>query len=174
MYTEPPDRPEELLQGCNERGEPTAGVSRGACHAGTFTPHLAVHVIVERPDGRIVLQKRSPRKQVQPGKWDTSAGGHVLAGEDVFGAALRELQEELGIAGVTPSELYRYWWRSEIEREYAVSYYLRWAGPVYFPKLEIEEVRDWRYEEILAAPAALFTPNFHAEYRRFQQARKKR
>lgn len=161
------DPERELLQACDERGDPTDCVTRASVHSGTFKLHMAVHVVVERPGGAFILQKRTASKRIQPGKWDTSVGGHVLCGEDVFQAALREIEEELGISGVRPVEAYRYLWASEVEREFVTTYHLQWSGEVVFPKEEIEEVREWRPEEIEAAPPAIFTPNFLHEYNRF-------
>jgi len=36
------------------------------------------------------LQKRALLKDIQPGKWDTSVGGHIQSGETVTNAILRE------------------------------------------------------------------------------------
>ncbi|MCS7338324.1 MAG: NUDIX domain-containing protein, partial [Verrucomicrobiae bacterium] len=60
--------------------------------------HRAVHVLVFNSRGQVYLQKRAHTKDRQPGLWDSSASGHVDAGEDYDTAALRELREELGIA----------------------------------------------------------------------------
>lgn len=59
--------------------------------------HRAVHVFVFRADGRLYLQRRSWSKDASPGQWTTSCSGHVDAGESYYSAALRELNEELGI-----------------------------------------------------------------------------
>ncbi len=59
--------------------------------------HRAVAVIVTRPDGRVVLQRRSKRDPWHPGKWTLSCTGHVRKGEPYLAAAKRELSEELGV-----------------------------------------------------------------------------
>jgi 16S rRNA (adenine1518-N6/adenine1519-N6)-dimethyltransferase len=59
--------------------------------------HRAVHILVFNKNGDLYLQKRSRWKDRHPGVWDSSASGHVLAGEDYDRAAQRELREELGI-----------------------------------------------------------------------------
>ena len=59
--------------------------------------HRAVHILVFNRSGELFLQKRSRSKDRHPLLWDTSAAGHVDAGEEYDFAATRELQEELGV-----------------------------------------------------------------------------
>ena len=59
--------------------------------------HRAVHILVFDHLGELFLQKRSRWKDRHPRLWDSSAAGHVDAGEDYDVAATRELQEELGV-----------------------------------------------------------------------------
>jgi 16S rRNA (adenine1518-N6/adenine1519-N6)-dimethyltransferase len=59
--------------------------------------HRAVHVLIFNSIGDVYLQKRSPYKDRHPLLWDSSAAGHVDAGEEYDEAARRELKEELGI-----------------------------------------------------------------------------
>ena len=66
--------------------------------------HRAAHIWIVTPDGRILLQRRSMRKENNPGLWDVSAAGHVSAGESVIDCAVREVEEELGLR-IDPSEL---------------------------------------------------------------------
>lgn len=69
---------------------------RGDIHA-LGLPHRAVHVLVFDGRDRLYLQLRSNSKDTHPGKWTTSACGHVDPDEDYAEAAARELQEELGL-----------------------------------------------------------------------------
>jgi len=48
-------------------------------------------------NGRVLLQRRSPRKENNPDLWDVSAAGHLSAGESAVDAAVRETMEELGL-----------------------------------------------------------------------------
>src|SRR5437879_10750119 len=59
--------------------------------------HRAVHILIFNAAGEVYLQKRSRWKDRHPLLWDSSAAGHVCAGEGYDEAAQRELQEELGI-----------------------------------------------------------------------------
>lgn len=69
---------------------------RGEVHARGWR-HRAVHVFVVNAAGEVFLQQRSMRKDLFPGRWNSSCAGHVDAGEDYDGAVVRELQEELGL-----------------------------------------------------------------------------
>ena len=66
--------------------------------------HQTVHVWFYTSDGKILLQQRGKEKDVYPLLWDVSVAGHVGAGEDIVEAAIREIQEEIGLA-TTPSDL---------------------------------------------------------------------
>jgi 16S rRNA (adenine1518-N6/adenine1519-N6)-dimethyltransferase len=78
--------------------------SRGEVHARDLR-HRAVHVLVFNARGEVFLQKRSPWKDKHPGKWDSSAAGHLDSGEDYEIAARRELTEELGLADAATAPL---------------------------------------------------------------------
>jgi len=64
--------------------------------------HRATHVLVFNSAGQIFLQKRSLKKDRQPGLWDSSASGHLNVGEGYDACAVRELQEEIGLELKTP------------------------------------------------------------------------
>lgn len=66
--------------------------------------HRAAHVWIVTPDGRVLLQRRSLRKENHPGLWDVSAAGHLSAGESAVDAAVRETLEEIGLT-LNPADL---------------------------------------------------------------------
>jgi isopentenyldiphosphate isomerase len=68
--------------------------------------HVAAHIWIVAPDGRVLVQRRSTQKENWPGYWDVSAAGHVSAGETTIEAAIRETHEELGLR-LAPEELER-------------------------------------------------------------------
>lgn len=86
----------EMFDVVNERNEVTGQLTRGEVHARKLL-HRAVHIFVINKRGHIYLQQRSHLKDVAPLKWDSSAAGHLDAGEDYATAAVRELGEEIGI-----------------------------------------------------------------------------
>ena len=87
---------EELLPVVDENDVVQEVRQRGEIHSLGLL-HRAVHVLVFDGQGRLYLQRRSANKDTHPGKWTTSASGHVDPDEDYAGAATRELAEELGL-----------------------------------------------------------------------------
>lgn len=59
--------------------------------------HNTAHVWLYTKSGYILLAQRSASKSICPLLWDVSVAGHVDAGESIIHAALREIQEEIGL-----------------------------------------------------------------------------
>lgn len=59
--------------------------------------HRTVHIQIFDFSKRTLFQLRSKEKESFPDKLDISAAGHISAGESTITAALRELEEELGL-----------------------------------------------------------------------------
>ena len=146
--------------------------TRKECHGNPSLMHRVVHVIVLNSSGEIFLQKRSDNKDIQPGKWDTSVGGHVDSGEHYIDAAYREAQEELGIELGEIPLLYEYIQTNEIETEWVRTFGSVHDGPFRLNPGEISDGRFWRFDEIDGSDGNIFTPNFLDEYKRFKQWQK--
>src|SRR5258706_2215468 len=71
--------------------------TRFDCHHDASLIHRAVGIILFNDKGQILLQKRSMKKDLNPGMFTISASGHVTKGQTYEEAAKRELEEELGI-----------------------------------------------------------------------------
>jgi len=156
----------EIFELVDETGRIVGRAPRALCHRTPSLLHRAAHVIVTDGAGRIYLQKRSCTKDIQPGKWDTSVGGHVDAGEDFEAGARREMFEELGLAGELRF-LYRYLWRTACETE-LVKTFLHVARSE--PQPRPEEIDAGRWFTIKEAAALVAsgaaTPNLAEELRR--------
>ncbi len=59
--------------------------------------HPTVHVWFYTKDHNILLQQRGKKKDTFPLLWDASVAGHIGAKEPIEEAAVREVQEEIGI-----------------------------------------------------------------------------
>ncbi len=161
---------DELFARVNEAGDVIGTVRRGDAHGNPELMHAVVHCVVVNQAGDLLLQLRSMTKDVQPGKWDTSVGGHVGAGEGIEEALVRELGEEIGLRTTIDNLtfLYRYVMRSDIETELVHTYVCTSDGPFYRQVEEIDALRFWTRAEIDSAlGTGVFTPNFEDEYRRF-------
>ena len=150
----------------NESGEVIGKATRQECHSGTFWLHPVVHLHVFNSNRELYLQKRVLNKDIQPGKWDTSVGGHVDFGEEVLTALRREVSEELGIANFEPTYIKSYKFVSNQEAEFVNCYYTVYDGEINPNPTEISEGRFWTIKEINTAIGKdIFTPNFEQEFR---------
>ena len=87
---------EEIFDVVNECDEVVGQAPRKEVHARGLW-HRAVHELVFNARGEVFLQKRSMRKDIAAGKWDSSASGHLDKGEDYDACAVREVREEIGL-----------------------------------------------------------------------------
>jgi isopentenyl-diphosphate delta-isomerase type 1 len=139
--------------------------SRSECHGNPALIHRVAHVHVCNRQGALLLQKRSLRKDIQPGRWDTSVGGHLEVGESYLQAARREMREELGLEQHPLTFLYYSKIRNAVESENVASYLVHAEGPLPFCRDEIDEVRFWSAPEIeYCLDRGVLTPNFVEEW----------
>ena len=135
--------------------------------------HRAVHIFVQNPKGEMYLQKRSMSKDRWPGVWTTGCSGHVDQGESYVEAAVRELQEELGIvcsstdlgAGFKQSP------NEETEQEFIQVFTLVWQGDV---QPNADEISAGRWvsaralDQWIADRPDDFAPSFKCIWRRMR------
>ena len=122
------DNEKEMFPLVDEEGNITGAATRGECHNGSKLLHPVVHLHVFNSRGELFLQRRPAWKDIQPGKWDTSVGGHIDLGESVEMALIREAREELGITGFTPQLLTHYVFESDREKELVFTNSNGWAS----------------------------------------------
>jgi isopentenyldiphosphate isomerase len=105
---------------------------------------------------RVFLQKRSMAKDTAPGKWDSSCSGHLDAGEDYAAAALRELNEEIGLRVSGPealTEILKLSASADTGWEFVRVYRTESAGPFALHPAEIERGEWWDVEDLTRAVA---------------------
>jgi 8-oxo-dGTP pyrophosphatase MutT (NUDIX family) len=92
--------------------------------------HAATAVLVRDPHERIYVHRRSPDKDWAADHHDAAAGGVLRYGEEPLSAAVRELEEELGIAGVPLEPLGLSVYEDDTTRCVEHCFETRWDGPV--------------------------------------------
>ena len=85
------------------------------------------------------MQKRPLHKDTQPGKWDTSVGGHVDLGETIEQALIRETAEELNITGIHPVPLVQHKWETDMESELVFSFTALYNATPVINKTELDD-----------------------------------
>lgn len=140
---------EEIFDVVDEMDRVVGRATRREVH-GRGLRHRAVHILVYNGAGEVFLQRRSFSKDAHPGRWDSSASGHLDAGEDYLAAAVRELGEELGVEADAGEfeELGRLEASAETDQEFVRVYRVFREGPF---RLNAAEIIEGRFE----APAAV-------------------
>jgi len=143
--------------------------TRSQVHGNPNLIHRVINILVFNSVGDWFLQQRNWKKDTQPGKWDTSVGGHVDPGETYLAAAQRELREELGIVGAKLKYLYKFFHTNKVESEIVSTFTCIWNGEIDPNEDEIIAGRFWHLEEILKRKSTgIFTPLFLEELKRYQ------
>jgi isopentenyl-diphosphate delta-isomerase type 1 len=114
--------------------------------------HRAVHVLIFDSQARLYLQRRSPGKDTHPGKWTSSASGHVDFGESYDQSARRETREELGLS-LRPVYLGKLPAQPATDNEFVCVYLAHTREPPRPDPVEISEIRLFTQEQALALAA---------------------
>jgi len=155
---------EERFDVVDDLDRPLGVSTRREIHADGLI-HRAVHILLSKPSGEIYLQKRSPWKDRNPSLWDSSASGHVDAGETYDAAATRELTEELGVRECAIEAIGKLGPTPENGHEFVAIYRGLWDGKIRPAPMEIdtgaffppEQIRRW-----IARSPEQFSPVFLA------------
>lgn len=116
---------------------------RGLISRGTF-------ILLFNSTGQLCVHRRTLSKALYPGYWDVAAGGMVQEGEDYAPSAARELEEELGIAGVPLREHGRFYFDEPGNRLWGAVFSAVSDAPL---RLQPEEVMEARFMSLDEAQA---------------------
>jgi len=139
----------EIFDVVDENDQVIGTATRSEVHSNKIL-HRAVHVFVFNKRGDLLLQKRSLLKDSHPGVWDSSVSGHLDSGEDYAGAAIRELDEEMGISRVEIEEIVRIRPCEGTGWEHVVLFRSEYHGGLRYPCSEIESAQWFPIKELEA------------------------
>jgi isopentenyl-diphosphate delta-isomerase len=148
-------------------------LAKADAHLGRGTLHRAFSVFVFNPAGELLMQQRAKSKHLWPGYWSNTCCSHPRFGEKVDDAAVRRLQEELGLRAELEF-LFKFQYQAQYDL-HGAEHELCWvyAGcSTERPRANVHEIAAWRYvtplalrAEIACAPET-FTPWFKLEWER--------
>ncbi|GIG41097.1 isopentenyl-diphosphate Delta-isomerase [Cellulomonas phragmiteti] len=157
----------DLVELVDEHGDAAGTTTVGQAHAAPGRLHRAFSVVLTRPDGRMLLQRRAETKLRFPGLWTNSCCGHPLPGADLHARAALRVREELGVDLVGAREVGTFRYRAQdaasghVEREHDHVLVGRCTGELRPDPEEVAEV-EWvtpaRAHELVAA--GVVTPWF--------------
>lgn len=148
---------EEMLTWFDEDWQPMGALPRSEVHRQELL-HEVIHVwLASRgEDGWwIWFQQRSFQKKGYPGLFDVAVGGHISAGETPLPAALREMEEEIGLflseedLSMLDSQLDTQLLHGKQNREIVRLYFARQDAPQFAPGEEVEQMVRIRAEDYL-------------------------
>ena len=157
---------EEWFDIVDPEGNVRGQAPRSLCHSRKGLLHPVVHLHVLNSQDRLFLQKRSPDKQIQPGKWDTAVGGHVAQRRDGRGGP-----ETGGRGGAGPGAISRPCpWRATSGRATSSPSWSTCSSPAAtaVARINAEEISEGKFWKIAKIREALgkgiLTPNFEFEF----------
>lgn len=115
--------------------------------------HRAFSIFLFDEADRLLLQCRASGKYHSAGLWTNSCCSHPRPGETTVDAAIRRLQEELGIADVALQHAFTFVYRADVgeglvEHELDHVLFGRYAGPVHPDAQEVSDIRWVELEEL--------------------------
>jgi isopentenyl-diphosphate delta-isomerase len=167
----------DLLVLVDEADNALGVLDKAACHDGDGRLHRAFSVFVLDRNGRVLLQQRAHGKRLWPGYWSNSCCSHPRAGEALETAAVRRLEQELGLV-CTLERVYAFTYRARYgergtEHEYCHVFLGRSDAT---PQVNRHEVAAWRWvapeelERELEETPERFTPWFRLEWAELRSA----
>jgi len=130
--------------------------------------HRSVYILVFNSADQLFIHRRTTTKDIYPGYWDVAVGGVLQAAEEYEPAARRELEEELGVAGIPLRPLFRLRYEDAENRVWGAVYRCTFDGPLRLQVTEIERGEWLHLPAVLArTQSERFCPDGLAALRRY-------
>ena len=140
----PLDNQAELFYWVDEQDNVLGKITRSEAHSGSMKIHRTVVVLLYTLDKKkLLLQQRSLQKDLDPGQWSISAGGHVTFPNDYQDSAQRELLEELGVS-LTLESVGKFLIATPAQREITHIYTTKTSENTHF-HFDQDEVQDLKW-----------------------------
>ncbi len=171
------DRSNERLVLVDEEDNVLGYETRGRCHHGDGLLHRGFSVYLFDERRKLLIQKRSARKDLWPGYWSNSCCSHPRPGESYEDAARRRVREELGL--VLPLKfLFRFRYQARYdstgsENELCSVFVGEYRDS---PEIDPEEIEAWKCLDVkgidvgMKEAPALYTPWFKLAWESVRRA----
>lgn len=101
-----------------------------------------VHVWIINDKKQLLVQKRSLKKDMSPGKWEPGVAGHLGPDDNYFTGAVREVREETGLPiEVTDLNLVKIY-QDHKSKEYRGVFFCKWNTDLNDLQIEEDEVAE--------------------------------
>lgn len=148
----------EVVMVVDDENRPVAELPRHRVRSENL-PHRTTYIFVFDRAGRVLVQLRTPIKDMYPGYYDLAAGGVVAAGESYEENAVREAAEELGIRDTALEPKLDVYYEDEGNRCFGRVFTCVHEGPFTLQAEEVESVAFHTIEEIAAGSVSPVTPD---------------
>ncbi len=147
--------PNELVFAVDDQDNPIAPLPREYVHQHSIW-HRISHVWIINNQKQILCQKRSVKKDTNPGKWEAFFGGHVGAGESYEENAVKEVHEETGLSFETNDLHFFTKGKSMTAKHFQSAFYVIWNGSIENVHIEQDEVEKVEWKDITELEQILF------------------
>ncbi len=139
----------EWLPVVDEEGNVVGKASREECHRNPklIYPVIRMHLITK--NNQILLQKRSLKSDIEPGKWDAAVAGHIHFGEDIEQAVYREAMEEINFKPEFLDLLEKRIFKAPTSTALMFIFITQTDQEIEPNKKEVEDARFFTYQQML-------------------------
>lgn len=122
--------------------------TRFDCHHDRSLIHRVTNIAIFNGKGEVLMQKRSPTKDLYPNLYTLSASGHIAKGEEYETSAVREIGEEIGVSDLPVTFVAKRLVEAASETEMMALFRAQCEGPFHFNREEVARLEFMDAEKI--------------------------